>query len=709
MRNRAPKWRWNWAWAGVLLVLCLSVWQAVVYLRGGTVIRGREYTIGYNSNPPLQIRTREGEAKGFAVEVVSAAARRLGIRLRWVYDPTSTGEKLRNGEVDLWPLYADLPERRSFAYVSDPWMISDNFLLMRGSEGKQPARDFAGGIWYSGPGLYRKLILSKWPKAVLHPVSEPGLLYQPLCSGEYPLVFASSHQTNVMLREFGRLCPETAVGAHHTPELSSRLGVASRHEYAAVADALRAEVLQMGESGELGDILARYAYVGLTEMRTILHLVTAERQARMLKFALAGLVGMLAILGLLLWRLRRARRLAELASVSKGQFLANMSHEIRTPLGGVIGMVDLALEGPLSEEQRQHLQTAESSARSLLVILNDILDFSKIEAGRLELSPTAVGLSELVREVAKLMEPVAAGKGLELKVELDPAVPRSVFADPVRVKQVLLNLCGNAIKFTSQGSVAIRVWLDDRPVMRESGQLMLQFSVTDTGIGIPAHQAKRLFQAFEQVDGSIARQYGGTGLGLVISKHLVEMMGGRIWFESQAGTGSTFTFSICVPSVGVAARRAGSVAEKKKEEGAAVRPLRVLLAEDNPVNQKVVGTMLRRDGHEVTVVGCGKEAVAAIELGALYDAVLMDIQMPEMDGLEATAAIRGLEGSPMRRVPILALTAHAMDGYDKTCLEAGMDGYLSKPLDRDQLRRELAGIAARVPERAGMTEPQTKA
>lgn len=376
---------------------------------------------------------------------------------------------------------------------------------------------------------------------------------------------------------------------------------------------------------------------------------------------------------------------AETANQAKSRFLATISHEIRTPMNGIIGMASLLLGTPLDGKQRHLAETALNSCEALLQIINDVLDFSKMEAGRLELDEHVFDYRSVVDEVVELLKPRAAEKDLVLEAVTPPEAEGRFLGDSGRLRQVLLNLVVNAIKFTDHGGVSIRVQAAER-----EGRVLLRTEVSDTGIGVPSSARDRLFGMFSQADPSMTRRYGGSGLGLAISRRLVELMGGEMGFESREGLGSTFWFQV---PLRLQPRDALLEAAPEGPEGYAFpsrgagAPLRILLAEDNPINQEVAVEMITTFGHQVDVARDGQEAVQLAGRKE-YDLILMDMEMPRLDGLAATRQIRGMPDG-RGHVRIVAMTANAMDHDRQMCLEAGMDDFISKPFNKRRLQTLL--------------------
>jgi PAS domain S-box-containing protein len=389
--------------------------------------------------------------------------------------------------------------------------------------------------------------------------------------------------------------------------------------------------------------------------------------------------------------LRLEKVTAEENARLKNQFLVNMSHELRTPMTGVLGMLQFALEEDLSPVLREYLETTQSSARSLLQILNDILDMAKFETGKFIIEENPFSLQKCIAEAVDIITPEVRRKGLGFAVSVEEEVPDMVLGDQMRLRQVFINLFGNAVKFTEGGKVAVRVTAGK---VITDGKRNFNFAVTDTGIGIPDDKKGLLFKAFSQVDASLSRSYGGTGLGLAISREIVELMGGTISFVSKKSVGSTFSFTIPLAEAGLE-RETLSVAESLSSEALATalegeKIPRLLLAEDDPVIRQLLGKMLQRSNYNLDYAEDGQKAIEMWEKGG-YDLVLMDVQMPRRDGFEATRVIREKEQERGGHTPIVAMTAHARKEDEENCLSAGMDAYISKPID---LKKSLQLIEA---------------
>ncbi len=646
--------------------------------------RQKVVRIGVDQAAPYQSWDSASGPVGFTVDVIRAAARKRGIALQWIYCPEGPRAALRSGAVDLWPLLATRAATDAGFYTADPWLENEYAVIWRGTRyGSHDTEPDWHGRKVAVTNLPFGLSLAKksMPGSTLDLTGNRTETLQHLCRGVADGAFMEIRLLEAMLLDRPPGCADTSLRVRVLSEMHQPMTIVASKGFEPVADALRQEIGAMFQDGRFAWFVDRWFVFSNIEAHSLVQLLEQRRRNT---FALLLLGAMTVFIVLLIWmyhRSRSATRSARLANRAKDEFLANVSHEVRTPMNGVIGMSELLMDTPLDRQQREYVDMIAESARLQLVILNDILDSAKIDAGGLTLEAVEFSPADVVQNVWRAFHPVAARKGLGLHIEISGNLPE-VIGDPLRIRQVLSNLVSNAVKFTSTGEIRIRA------VSEAAGEFSnLTFSVSDTGIGIEPAAQSRIFDKFTQADCSTTRQFGGTGLGLSICRSLAELMRGSIRVESTPGIGSTFHFSVTLQTV------RGSTKETRPaltlERVKAAYP--VLVVEDNPINQKVTTAMLGSLGLACEVASDGFQAVEKC-LAQPYSVVLMDCQMPGMDGFEATRRIRAALGTAL---PIIALTAAAAAGDRKAAKEAGMSDFLSKPVRRHELADLLARWLAR--------------
>ncbi|MCC6538424.1 MAG: response regulator [Bryobacterales bacterium] len=650
----------------------------------------RAYVIGYRHNPPYVMADSHGQPAGLAHDVVSMAAARRSIRLHWRFTSLVGSEFLGRGHAELWPLADPLDFGQGLG-VTRPWLSDSIYLMQLEAAARQGSPVERLGV--NGSRRTMELARQAFPDAQLVPAEGGMAAMERFCRGEADALFINSRVAEALLLRRPPACTGVAFARSVVQGVNLPLGVGFRPEARAAAEDIRGEIEAMSRDGSLGEQFSRWAILANSDVEQKNLLLRAERSLSRYRLAAWLTLFLLAAAIATAVLFRRAHRLAQQAAESKSRFIATVSHELRTPLSGFLSLSELLLKTPLSADQRDLAEAIHASSQSFGRIVEDVLDFARISQGKLHLQAIPTQVPQLMREVARLLSGRAAARGLSLHVDAPADFPW-LLVDAVRLRQILLNLADNAIKFTPSGSVTMTARLEAGEP--RGGGLPVVLEVADTGVGIAAGQLPRLFVPFHQLDQRDARRFGGLGLGLAICRDLVKAMQGEIEAQSEVGVGTTMRVRLTLP-------RADPPAEPEPAAAPCSAPLlRVLVVDDNRTNLHVASRLLKKLGHEVEQATSGAQAVERVSSslrgdGPALDLVIMDCQMPEVDGFEATRRIRAQEPAG-RHLPIVAWSASVQACDREQCHRAGMDHFLPKPISLQQLAHMIDHLSRGGPE-----------